>query len=59
MFAQNFMDKVEETYLSENNDEKFIEFENILRSFNPSIEKAPDLYYVNIYKKKFLHRFLH
>lgn len=41
------MDKVEETYSAENNEEKIIEFENILRTFDPNVEKAPDLYYVS------------
>lgn len=41
------MDKVEQTYLAENNAEKFKDFENILKQFNPKTEKAPELYYVS------------
>lgn len=41
------MYRVEETYHAEDRDEKYIEFVNILRYFNPLTESVPDLYYVN------------
>lgn len=42
------MDKVEETFLSENNVDRFMEFRNILQEFDPEKESVPDLYYVSI-----------
>lgn len=41
------MNRVEEIYHADNRDEKYVEFVNILRYFNPRTESVPDLYYVS------------
>lgn len=48
VFAQNFMDKVEETYFAEDRPDKVDEFHAILQKFSVDSEKAPDLYYVSL-----------
>ncbi|KAJ6646294.1 GON-4-like protein, partial [Pseudolycoriella hygida] len=45
VYAQNFMDKVEEVYLAENKSEKITEFLHILQTFNESTDKVEEMYY--------------
>lgn len=49
VFAQHFMDRVEETFVNENSHHKFTEFLNILRLFNENQcnENGADLYLVS------------
>lgn len=47
VYAQNFMDKVEETYLAENKPEILTTFQDLLQTFSPSTDTVPDLYYVS------------
>lgn len=51
MFAQHFMDRVEETFANENAHHKFTEFLNILRVFNENQSKqsGAELYLVRMY----------
>ncbi len=46
VYAQNFMDKVEEIYGAENKAEKVTEFLHILQTFNQATDKVEELYYV-------------
>lgn len=48
VFAQNFMDKVEETFCQENREEKFLEFEDVLKTFDPVYETVAELFHVNM-----------
>lgn len=52
VFAQNFIDKVEEIYLSDKNSNKLSEFIQILRDFDRANGKASELYHVS----RILHR---
>lgn len=47
VFAQNFIDKVEEIYLSEKNSNKLAEFVQILQDFDRANGKASELYHVS------------
>lgn len=51
VFAQRFMDRVEETFINDNKRHKFAEFLCILRNFseNQQRKSGADLYLVNMY----------
>lgn len=47
VFAQNYMDRVEAAFIANGESYKFTEFENLLKSFDSTTEKASDLYIVS------------
>lgn len=47
VFAQHFFDRVEETFVNENNPQKMNEFLAILRCFDATKENGGHLYLVN------------
>lgn len=49
VFAQNYMEKVEDVFIGGNKPEKMEEFLEILKGFDPTTEKAPKLYYVSFF----------
>lgn len=49
LFAWNFFDKVERTYMAEGNSRKIDKFLSCLTTFKPKKESVADLYYVSIF----------
>lgn len=52
VYATNFIEKVEETMMAQNDRENFERFFDALKAFDASKDRVPDLYFVSIQKKK-------